>query len=79
MNASLRTAFLSLSVLGVAACASMREKSNMTFAPPQRAPSNLDNDEAYIARVEQIARRRGIDVVWVHLPRRQRLAQQKGE
>lgn len=70
MNALLRTAVLSLSVSGLAACAGMQARSDAAFVPPQRAPSIMDNDEAYIARVEQIARRRGIEVVWINLPRK---------
>jgi hypothetical protein len=31
----------------------------------------MDNDEAYMAQVERIARRRGIDVTWVNVPRKQ--------
>ena len=76
MNASLRTAVLLLSVLGLAACASVREKSDTTFVPPQRAPSLLDADEAYMAKVERIARRRGVEVVWVNVPRKNLVAQQ---
>ncbi|MBS7456439.1 hypothetical protein [Coralloluteibacterium stylophorae] len=38
---------------------------------PQTRPvaqSNFSNDQAYIARVEQIATRRGIRVEWVNPP-----------
>lgn len=70
MNASLRSAVLLLPVLGLGACAGMQERSSAAFVPPQRAPSIMDDDELYIARVEQIARRRGIEVVWVNLPRK---------
>lgn len=76
MNASLRIAVLSLSVLGLAACAGTHERSGSAFVAPQRAPSVMDNDEAYIAAVERIARRRGIEVVWVNLPRKQLVASQ---
>lgn len=76
MNASLRTAVLSLSVLGLAACAGMHERSDSAFVAPQRAPSIMDSDEAYMATVERIARRRGIEIVWVNLPRRQMVAKQ---
>jgi len=70
MNAVLRAAILSLSVLGLAACAGMQQKSGSAFVAPQRAPSIMDNDELYIAQVERIARRRGIEVVWVNVPRK---------
>ncbi len=68
MNASLRMAVLSLSVLGLAACAGTEVKS--TYVPPDKAPSLNDNDEAYVAYVERVARRRGIEVVWVNTPRK---------
>lgn len=76
MNALLRTAVLSLSVLGLAACAGMQERSDSTYVAPQRAPSLLDDDHAYVTRVESIARRRGIQVVWVHVPRKHLVAKQ---
>ena len=68
MNASLKVALLSLSVLGLAACAGHSTKT--AYVPPQKAPSIMDNDELYIAQVERIARRRGIDVTWVNMPRK---------
>ncbi|SFK80256.1 hypothetical protein [Lysobacter sp. cf310] len=68
MNASLKVVLLSLSVLGLAACAGHSTKS--AYVPPQKAPSIMDNDELYMAQVERIARRRGIDVTWVNLPRK---------
>jgi hypothetical protein len=71
MNAFLRTAALSLSALGLSACAGMHERSDSSYVPPQRAPSIMDDDQEYVARVEAIARRRGIDVVWVQVPRKQ--------
>ncbi len=69
MNASLKVALLSLSIFGLAACAGHSTKS--AYVPPQKAPSIMDNDEVYMATVERIARRRGIDVTWVNLPRKQ--------
>ena len=70
MNALLRTAVLSLSVLGLAACAGMHERSDSTYVAPQRAPSSMDRDEVYMAQVERIARLRGIEVIWVNMPRK---------
>lgn len=70
MNALLRTAVLSLSVLGLAACAGMHERSDSTYVAPQRAPSSMDSDEVYMAQVEHIARRRGVEVIWVNVPRK---------
>ncbi len=41
----------------------------------------MDNDEQYMAYVERIARRRGIEVVWVNLPRKtsEQVAQDSGQ
>lgn len=68
MNASSRMAVLALSVLGLAACAGMESKS--TYVPEPRPPTIMDADEAYIAYVERVARRRGLGVVWVNVPRK---------
>lgn len=70
MNALLRTVVLPLSLLGLAACAGMQQKSDTAFVAPQRASSLVDGDQDYVARVEAIARRRGVEVVWVHTPRK---------
>ncbi len=72
MNVKLRLVVLSLSVAGLAACASM--PAQQTAQAPQRASnaSNvMDIDQEYVAYVERVARRRGIDVTWVHQPRAQ--------
>ncbi|ALN56850.1 MULTISPECIES: hypothetical protein [Lysobacter] len=70
MNACLRIAVLSLSVLGLAACAGTQSKSAYVepaaVGAPQSAP--LTRDEIYVAQVERIARRRGIGLVWVNPP-----------
>jgi len=78
MNASLRMAVLSLSVLGLAACAGTEVKTAYT-AP--KDPSIMDNDEAYVAYVQRVALRRGIDVVWVNTPRKsaEQVAKETGE
>ena len=70
MNAFFRAALLSLAAIGLSACAGTTERSGSNYVPPQRAPSIMDDDEEYVARVEAIARRRGIDLVWVHVPRK---------
>lgn len=78
MNASLRMAVLSLSVLGLAACAGTEVRPAYT---EPKSPSIMDNDEAYIAYVERVAKRRGIDVVWVNTPRKtaEQVAQEEDE
>ena len=64
MKAAFGFAFLSLSIVTMAGCTSMERRGEA--APQAKA---LTAEEAYIARVEQIARRRGIDVTWVNLPK----------
>lgn len=69
MKASVRMAVLAVSVLGLAACATTEETTG--YAPAKAYPqTRLDNDEAYMARVEAYARRRGIDLTWVNPPRK---------
>lgn len=62
MKAAFCAAFLS--VAAVAGCASTQPREE---AAPQA--QELTAEEAYIARVEQIARRRGLDVTWVNMPK----------
>ncbi|MBU8975123.1 MULTISPECIES: hypothetical protein [unclassified Lysobacter] len=78
MNASLRMAVL-LSAVGLSACAGMEAKS--TYVPEPRSPSIMDADEEYMAYVERVARRRGLEVVWVNLPRKSaaQIAQESGQ
>ena len=64
MNAKLRVAMLSLSVVMLSACTTMDERSS---APPPPTP-----EERYIAEIERIARIRGIEVVWVNQPEARR-------
>jgi ABC-type glycerol-3-phosphate transport system substrate-binding protein len=80
MNASLRMAVLSLSVLGLAACAGAGAGTKSSYVEP-KAPSIMDNDDAYVAYVERTARRRGIEVVWVHVPHKtaEQVAQETGK
>ena len=59
MNAKLRVAMLSLSVVMLSACTTT---GGMADAPPPTP------EERYIAEVERIARIRGIEVVWVNQP-----------
>ncbi|MGH8084635.1 MAG: hypothetical protein ACREPV_05105 [Lysobacter sp.] len=63
MNVLSRAAVLSLSVVGLAACATTGETARVS--PDTRT---IVADEAYISAVEQIARRRGIEVMWVNPP-----------
>ena len=69
MKVSVRMAVLSASVLGLAACASTGETTSYTPAPKVQQ-TTLENDEAYMAKVEAIARRRGLGLTWVNPPRK---------
>ena len=64
MKAAFGIAFLSLALVALTACASMEPRSEASA--PRATP--LTAEEVYVARVEQIARRRGISVTWVHKP-----------
>ena len=63
MNAKLRVAMLSLSVVMLSACTTMGASSSIA---PDRVP--MSDEERYVAQVERLARTRGIDVVWVNQP-----------
>ena len=67
----LRVAVLSASGLMLAACATTAEQGSYS-AEPRKAyvQTNVETDEAYVSRVEKMARDRGIDVTWVHPPRK---------
>lgn len=64
MKAAFGFAFLSLTIVAMAGCTSMEPRAQA--APQAQA---LTAEELYVARVEQIARRRGIDVTWVNPPK----------
>lgn len=69
MGRMLVTAVLSISVLGLSACAGTQSVSRASPPPaPAAKPGTISNDGEYITRVEQIARRRGIEVQWVNPP-----------
>lgn len=65
MYASARWAVLLPLSLALTACASMDAQS--ARAGPGSA-LGLSDDYAYVARVEQIARQRGVSVVWINPP-----------
>ena len=70
MKRSARMAVLTVSMLGLAACASSGSTTSYNEPVKQYEPTRLDRDEAYMARVEAYARRRGIDLTWVHPPQK---------
>jgi hypothetical protein len=61
-------AVLSASILGLAACASTAEKTTGYVPAPKVQATTAVDDDLYMARVEAIARRRGIDLTWVNPP-----------
>lgn len=68
---------LSLLVLGLSACATTDDRTMRVM--PQNSPSPTDTNEAYVAYVERVARRRGIEVVWVNTPTRRSVVAPEGE
>ncbi len=69
MNARLRFALLTLSMTGLAACASTGTTSSA--APAAARPmTQIEQDSAYVAKVEYLARRRGVHLTWVNPPTR---------
>ena len=72
MNALSRVAVLSLSAVGLVACATTDQAARMS--PETRT---IVTDEAYMSAVEQIARRRGLEVVWVNPPTAEELVAQE--
>lgn len=80
MNAYLRVAVLSLSVLGLSACAGSQTKSS--YVEPslsKHAVAGMTRDERYVSAVERVAKRRGIEVVWVNPPDRRRMVSHQEE
>jgi len=65
-----RMAVLSVSMLGLAACASSGGTTSYSAPAKQYSDTGVDKDTLYMARVEEAARRRGIDLQWVNPPRK---------
>lgn len=75
--ATSRIALVAATTFLLAGCASMGEDRTTYVAPAPAAGSQqtVQTDTAYMARVEQQARIRGIDVQWINPPsRRTRVA-----
>ncbi|MGJ4728356.1 hypothetical protein [Luteimonas sp. SDU101] len=68
MNAALRTLLVLLALVGITACASTPDAAHRVADPPR--PGSVVVDDAYVARVEQLASRRSLDVHWVNPPLR---------
>jgi hypothetical protein len=70
MNTSLRIAAVSLSAM-LSACAGTQQMTSTN--PPPAEPlveSEMTRDQLYVAYVERVARRRGIQVMWVNPPQK---------
>lgn len=65
-----RMAVLAASVLGLAACATTGEQTATGHTPVQQQARTVETDTEYMARVEAVARRRGIGLTWVNPPRK---------
>jgi hypothetical protein len=70
MNRFARMAVLTVSMLGLAACASSGGTTSYNEPAKQYQATRMSSDEAYMARVEAYARRRGIDLTWVNPPKK---------
>lgn len=71
MNALLRFAAAGVAVAGLTACAGTQQFAVADAAPAARpATSQAMGDAEYVATVEYIARRRGVEVHWVNPPSR---------
>ena len=64
MKAISRIAVISVAVAGLAACARMDDRG--ATLSPETSP--IGPDKADMSRVEKIASRRGIEVMWVNPP-----------
>lgn len=68
MQTRTRILLMALVVAPLAACSSTQEKPALSNATRVEAPSNLMIDATYVARVESMARQRGVEVRWVNPP-----------
>ena len=70
MKTFLRPVFSLVPLVLLASCAGTHELSHSTVpaAMPAKA-TPIDKDDLYVARIEDIAKRRGVQVVWVNRPK----------
>lgn len=69
MKSTIAASFFAMSMLVLGGCSSMQDKTTM-------ATSTGVTDAAYVARVEQTARERGVWVRWINPPQKRRAADQ---
>lgn len=73
MNAKMCSLVVAIAGLSLSGCKTMDESA---YVPPAAKPAStstqyaprIEENEAYIAKVESMARRRGVTVRWVHKP-----------
>jgi hypothetical protein len=71
MKALLRLGIATVAVAGLSACASTHQWTAATDkATQQPVQAHYEGDLQYVAAVEHIARRRGVQVRWVNAPLR---------
>lgn len=68
MKAGMVLMVVALAVGATAGCASTQEES--AYVAPRIAPVSIVDDGEYVSRVEQLAKRRGVGVVWVNPPQK---------
>lgn len=69
-----RAVLVAASVL-LAGCATSGPSASVApAAAPAASGDRIEQDSAYVQRVEQIAKRRGIGVTWVNPPVKRRMA-----
>ena len=76
MQTRTRILLMALVVAPLAACSSTQEKPALSNATRVEAPSNLAVDDLYVARVEYMARQRGVEVHWVNMPTKHKTTSQ---
>ena len=73
MNAKMCSLVVAIAGLSLSGCKTMDESA---YVPPAAKPAptgtqyapRIEENEAYIAKVESMARRRGVTVRWIHKP-----------
>ena len=73
MNAKMCSLVVAIAGLSLSGCKTMDESA---YVPPAAKPAStgtqyaprIEENEAYIAKVESMARRRGVTVRWIHKP-----------
>lgn len=75
MKGSLKVAALVVCSFGLVACASSGDSMSYTEPTHVGPPDPIVTDQKYVDAVEREARRRGIYVQWVNMPRK-RIAQE---